>query len=335
MKKRPLTLAIVPGAEDGVGPLLLLKALLPYRNVLDLNFIWCGDAASLQIASKNAGIDVSFSKTSLAVTLDGGPSMSIAQDFFATATLKRQAQFLEHGVSLAMHHRVDALVTGPVDKACLEFLDGGNYRGQTEYLSAHLAKGKHKPMMVFMGAPFLLSLLTVHVPLKDVSNHITKDFLIDHLSSITAYASAIRQKPKEEIKVAILGLNPHAGEDGLLGKEEQQLFLPAIAHMKERGYKLSGPLAADGFFAYCHLRPKDDVPDVIVAAYHDQGLIPYKLLTKGAAVNVTLGLSVPRVSPAHGTAYALRKNLACPKSTEMAIKTAISLATLSLYRPLE
>lgn len=327
MTKPVLRIAIAPGAENGVGPELLLKALLDYKNASHLNFYWCGDAKSLLNATKHTNIAVKIKKDSLEAAIEDGPYVSFTKDEPETSTLKRQAIFLNHAVMLAKNNEVDALVTGPVDKACLQFLDAGNYRGQTEFLSAHLASSSHQPLMVFMGAPFLLSLLTGHMPIKDVSRHISIDQLISHISAISTYASIIGQKPKEKIKIAMLGLNPHAGEGGLLGREEEDIFAPAIKHFVKLGYQISGPLPADGFFAYYHQITKDNRPDVVIAAYHDQGLIPYKLISEGAAVNVTLGLSVPRVSPAHGTAYDLaHKNLACPRSTKMAIKTAIRLA---------
>jgi 4-phospho-D-threonate 3-dehydrogenase / 4-phospho-D-erythronate 3-dehydrogenase len=327
MTKPLLRIAVVPGAENGVGPELLLEALLPYKNASHLSFSWCGDVASLLIASKYTGIAVKLKEDSLEAAIENGPRVKFTENLASTSALERAALFLKHAVMLAKNNEVDALVTGPIDKASLQFLDGGHYRGQTEFLAAHLAKGSHKPLMVFMGGPFLLSLLTVHLPLKEVSRHISFDDLISHISSISAYASMIRQKPQEKIKMVILGLNPHAGEDGLLGQEEEDIFTPAILHFTKRGYDISGPLPADGFFAYYHRMPKDEQPDVVIAAYHDQGLIPYKLLTEGQAVNVTLGLNVPRVSPAHGTAYAIaHNNIACPKSTAMAIETAIKLA---------
>ncbi len=129
------------------------------------------------------------------------------------------------------------------------------------------------------------------------------------------------------MSIAVLGLNPHAGEGGLIGHEEQEIITPAIAAAQAKGINVHGPIPADGFFGYYHLIKKSALPDVVVAMYHDQGLIPYKLLAAGNAVNVTLGLTIPRVSPAHGTADDLvGKNLACRASTLQAIKTAILLA---------
>jgi 4-hydroxythreonine-4-phosphate dehydrogenase len=191
----------------------------------------------------------------------------------------------------------------------------------------HLNAQGQKPFMAFLGGPFILTLLTTHQPLASVSRTLTSESIVEHLTAVARYGQKITKKP--HLKITVLGLNPHAGEGGILGSEEDQIILPAIQHANKLGLDVVGPVSADGFFAYFHKIPKERLPDVVVAMYHDQGLIPYKLLTKGVAVNVTFGLKVVRTSPAHGTATQLtEKNLACVKSTKMALKTAIKLAML-------
>ena len=128
------------------------------------------------------------------------------------------------------------------------------------------------------------------------------------------------------IRIAVLGLNPHAGESGLLGFEEEEIIKPALEMARDRGLMVDGPLPADGFFGYLHQRSHEELPHAVVAMFHDQGLAPYKLLARGCAVNATLGLSVPRTSPAHGTAYDLiGTDRACHLSAKKAIEAAIDL----------
>ncbi|HXW53724.1 MAG TPA: 4-hydroxythreonine-4-phosphate dehydrogenase PdxA [Myxococcota bacterium] len=323
-------MAIIPGASDGVGPELLLKAL---TNLCEANveFLWCGDKASLQLASDRARIAIDFFDSNKA-KLDKGPILQFFDEAFGASVLEAQANFIKKGVTLAKNHQVDALVTGPIDKACLRYLDDGNDHGQTEYFSRHLAApAHHRPLMAFMGGPFLMSLVTTHVPLRSVAHEIHGDVLLKHIESVAAMSAPIVGKEPNELRIAVLGLNPHAGEGGLIGEEEQEIMLPTIKKAQDKGLKVSAPLPADGFFAYFHRMDKDFLPDIVIAMYHDQGLIPYKLLAQGCAVNVTLGLTIPRVSPAHGTASNLTgKNLACPKSTQNALETALLLSRLRM-----
>jgi 4-hydroxy-L-threonine phosphate dehydrogenase PdxA len=324
--KKTLNLAITPGAEDGVGPELLLTALSQLKNRDFLNYFWCGDLRSLRIAIERTGIVITFSDTKRA-QINGGPTLYFFDDIPTLSLLERQAQFLQKSVELATKKVVDAIVTGPIDKACLMYLDDNLHKGQTEFFAMHLAKNNEQPFMAFVGGPFLLSLLTTHLPLKEVSCALTINSVINHIKAVAHHAAMILNKNIKDIKIAILAFNPHAGEGGMFGQEEIEILLPAIKTVLTMGLKVYGPLPADGFFAYfTNLTPKE-IPDVVVATYHDQGLIPYKLLAQGSAVNVTLGLTVPRTSPAHGTAQNLAgKNLACPKSTKAAIITAIELA---------
>lgn len=320
MKNRIIRLGITPGAEDGVGPELLIKALRRYKHRPDISFFWCGDAISLRRAAEYARCSLRFHDDH--AEIDNGPILFLSADINNSDVMFRQAEFLKIGVGLAVDKAIDAIVTGPVDKSCLKYLDDGHHKGQTEYFSRHL--GENHPMMIFMGGPFLLSLLTGHLPLQDVASKLNAATIIDHIEAMAQHSSVILKKAPRDINMVILALNPHAGDDGLLGTEEKTIFAPAISEAKRRGFSIAGPVSADGFFSYFH---DSSSPDVVIATYHDQGLIPYKLLAKGNSTNVTLGLSIPRTSPAHGTGYDMaKKNAACPQSTIMAIETAISLA---------
>lgn len=320
--KNAINLGLTPGREDGVGPELLLKAINLHNPRDYINYIWCADGTSLKRAASFAHLSIDFISDSSAM-LEKKIPLSFLPQIKESCLIKRQGIFLEKAVSLAKDKKIDALVTGPIEKAALTHLDQGQYPGQTEYFSNHLGTDK-KPMMTFMGGSFILSLLTTHVPLKDVSARISKDLLKEHINRLVHYCRFILGQ--KILTLGILGLNPHAGELGLLGHEEEEIIKPAIKEIKDPDLKIFGPLPADGYFAYFHQAKPFDI---LVAMYHDQGLIPYKLLAKGRAVNVTLGLTIPRVSPAHGTAIEIAgKNIACPLSTEKALELAIKLAKI-------
>lgn len=312
--KHPINLALTPGAEDGIGPTVLLKAIELYNPPDPINYFWCADKESLKTAALKAEVSLRF--------LDDQALINQKNIFFMTVSetdlLRRQAIFLQNSIELAQKNHIQAVVTGPIDKRALAFFNE-SYPGQTEYFAHHL--GVDKPFMAFMGGPFIMSLVTTHLPLCQVSQVLSKNYFYDHLLSVEKHCRLIiGKKPK----ILVLGLNPHAGEHGLLGHEENEIMRPVIHEAKQNGLDIEGPTPADGFFAYFHKLAKKDLPDVVVAMYHDQGLIPYKLLSQGQAVNVTLGLSIPRTSPAHGTATSLVES-PCPLSAKKALEIAISL----------
>lgn len=327
MTKPLMKIAVTPGDEAGVGPELLVDAISRYHHIDSPRFFWCGDRSSLKLGAKRANKALAWLGEDEA-TLDGGPTLIFFPDLASLSLAERQARFLEISIELAKKDLVDGIVTGPINKTALQFLAGGPFAGQTEFFAKHLGVVK-QPFMAFMGGPFMLSLLTTHMPLSKVSGAITEKLLVEHLISVAEHFARIHRKKNTEITIAVLGLNPHAGEGGLIGLEEEQIFKPALSQARNAGLRVFGPLPADGFFAYFHHLSAEERPDVVVAAYHDQGLGPYKLLAEGSAVNVTFGLKVWRTSPAHGTATGLAGlGLACPKSSQMAIKTVIELASI-------
>ncbi len=322
MNTKLRALALVPGSEGGVGPELLLRALQD-EHLLACDYYWCGDKASLDLAAKRSKIQLKFSSTHQA-QLPQGSVIHVAKDLVRSAgEHERQAIFLKNSVDLAQSGLVHAIVTAPIEKAALAFLPGGPWPGQTEYFSHHLGSGK--AFMAFLGGPFMMSLLTTHIPLSQVSSELSSSKLLRHLKQVSEQCANILGKKPAEVSIAVLGLNPHAGEHGLLGREEIDHLIPAIKDAQDLGLDVSGPWAADGYFAYFN---RESPPhDAVVAIYHDQGLIAYKLLSEGTAVNVTLGLSIPRTSPAHGTAHDLvGTGKASYKSTLKAIEVAMRLA---------
>jgi 4-hydroxythreonine-4-phosphate dehydrogenase len=216
----------------------------------------------------------------------------------------------------AQRGAVDAVATAPINK--LAFARAGlPWKGHTDLL-AHLTGAPHVAMM-FWSEPLKVVLATVHVPLRDVARLLTTRIL-GEVIDLTA-----RELPTFGIsspRLALAGLNPHAGESGLIGNEEVQILRPAVEAARARGVRLDGPLAADTVF----LRAARREFDAVIACYHDQALIPVKLLAFGRAVNVTLGLPIIRTSVDHGTAFDIAgKGVADPSSMIEAVVLAAQL----------
>jgi 4-hydroxythreonine-4-phosphate dehydrogenase len=217
----------------------------------------------------------------------------------------------------AVDGRVSAIATAPVNK--LAFSRAGfQWKGHTDLL-AHLTGAPHVAMM-FWSEPLKVVLATVHVPLTEVPGLLTREWL-GELIDLTA-----RELPRFGIarpRIALAGLNPHAGEEGLLGTEETRVLRPAVEAARARGYAVDGPFPGDTIFG----RATRGEFDAVIACYHDQGLIPVKLLAFGRAVNVTLGLPIVRTSVDHGTAFDIAgKGIADPSSMVEAVLLAARLA---------
>jgi 4-hydroxythreonine-4-phosphate dehydrogenase len=221
----------------------------------------------------------------------------------------------------AMRHDVDAIATAPLNKEALR-LAGLPWAGHTDLL-AHLTGAPHVAMMFYADA-LRVVLATIHVPLAEVPRTLTRATL-EATIDLTA-----RDMPRFGIahpKIAVAGLNPHAGEHGLFGREEQDTIAPAIAACRARGVDVSGPFPGDTVF----VRASRGEFDVVVACYHDQGLIPVKLLAFGQAVNVTLGLPIIRTSVDHGTAFDIAgKGIADAGSMIAAVLLAARLAAATV-----
>lgn len=212
---------------------------------------------------------------------------------------------------------IDALVTAPIHKKSMQ-LAGFEHVGHTEYLAKEF--NASNPLMLMVSDRLRVGLVTAHIPLKGVAKTITKELVISKIRilSDTLKADFGLERPN----IAVLGLNPHAGEEGMLGEEEEKIIRPAVVECKKHGLMAFGPFPADGFFGSAQFTKFD----AILAMYHDQGLIPFKALTFGSGVNYTAGLSVIRTSPDHGTAFDLAgKNMADPSSFLHAMFTAIDI----------
>ena len=223
---------------------------------------------------------------------------------FAVESLKAGAQALKEGI-------IEALITAPIHKKNVQGNDF-NYTGHTPFLKAFF---EVKDVLMLMTAgDFRVGLVTEHLPVKDVAANITKESILSKINIL--HASLKRDFNIDKPKIGVLALNPHAGDEGLIGTEEEDIIKPAIREAKQRNMLVSGPFSADAFFA----RGYQSRFDAVLAMYHDQGLIPFKSLAQTDGINFTAGLNFIRTSPDHGTAFDIAgKNRADPSSFIAAI----------------
>jgi len=231
---------------------------------------------------------------------------------------KASLEYIKNSVEFALENRIDAIVTAPINKESTH-LAGSDYPGHTEMLSK-LTKTKNFAMMFDCGK-LRVTLVTIHIPLSDVPGTIDKDKILNSIQLTNEYL--IKYYKIFAPKIAVCGLNPHASESGAFGNEERETIIPAIENAKDEGIDVEGPMAADTLFYYAQQGRWDG----IIAMYHDQGLIPFKMLFFEVGVNVTLGLPIIRTSPDHGTAFDIAwKGIANPSSLLSAIKHAVFMA---------
>jgi 4-hydroxythreonine-4-phosphate dehydrogenase len=226
---------------------------------------------------------------------------------------------LVRAVEAAQRGEVDAIATAPINK--LAFAQAGlHWKGHTDLL-AHLCGIEHVAMM-FHSPTLKVVLLTVHVPLSEVSSRLTPE-LIDRTIALTQ--EAMSRFGVARARLALAGLNPHAGEGGVIGDEDDRVLAPAVARARALGIDISGPIPGDTVF----VRASRGEFDCVIACYHDQGLIPVKLLAFGTAVNVTIGLPIIRTSVDHGTAFDIAgKGVADAGSMIAAVRLAAEMCGL-------
>lgn len=212
----------------------------------------------------------------------------------------------------------DVLVTAPINKATIQG-EGFHFPGHTEYIETCVGEG-NKALMILMNEDLRVALVTTHLPIRNVAEAITQEAIVEKASIFNL--SLKRDFRISSPRIAVLSLNPHAGDNGLLGNEEKDIIIPAIEELEKKGIQAFGPFPADGFFgtaAYSHF-------DGVLAMYHDQGLAPFKTIALDNGVNFTAGLPIVRTSPDHGTAYDIAgQGKADENSFRQAIYTAIDV----------
>jgi 4-hydroxythreonine-4-phosphate dehydrogenase len=314
-------LAISLGDPSGINSEILLKALnkLPKRNI---SYVIYGSKKALEKAKKLTSIDLNIKEIkSISDVSKSGIYLINLYDLDvefgspSKETGKASVIYLENAVKDVLEKKADALITLPISKQWI-MESGFPYAGHTDYLAE--VSGAKEYAMVLMCKKLKVALITTHIPLKDVPSQISKEKII---SKVRLIDREFKEKfGISKPKIAILGLNPHASDNGNIGNEELNIILPAVKTLREDGIEITDPLSPDTAFN----RYKDF--DIYVAMYHDQGLIPLKLLCFRKAINITLGLPFIRTSPDHGTGYDIAgKNIADPSSTIEAVKLAILL----------
>jgi len=307
-------IAISMGCPAGIGPEIIVKALYyfqQYKPEILKKIIIIGDQKVLSKTSFNLKIpipsEVEIDSISYLDVIPGNPTLE---------GYKAMAQYFEKAIKLAKEKKIQAIVTAPISKEGLNKV-GINYSGHTDWLAKEFNVDKY--VMAFYGEKMIVSLVTTHIPLKYVPQSITFEKIID--TARLSYEFLKRLKI-DEPKIAICGLNPHAGEEGLLGNEEKTIIEKAVKICKEEGIPLYGPYPSDSLFYWAYKGRFH----LVIALYHDQGLIPFKLLHFEDGVNITLGLPIIRTSPCHGTAYDIAgKGIANPQSFISALNLALKL----------
>ncbi len=232
----------------------------------------------------------------------------------STETGKLAFQALKQATEDLASNKTDILVTAPINKDTIQS-DDFKFPGHTEFLASYA--NEDNPLMILVNEDLRVGVVTGHIPLKEVANILTEELIISKLEAFQK--SLIQDFNIPSPKLAVLGLNPHAGDNGVIGDEEREIIIPALKKAGEKGILCFGPFPADGFFGSGHYKQYDG----ILGMYHDQGLVPFKSLSFNAGVNYTAGLPIVRTSPDHGTAYGIAgKGLAHEGSFREAIFVA-------------
>lgn len=306
------------GDPSGVGPEIAVKAW--HATGASCPFIWLGDPRHLPEGTE-------FELVSLPHQITGDRFPVLQVDFAADASpgqpdpanAQGVIDAIRRGVALVQSGAASGLVTCPINKAALKTGAGFAFPGHTEFL-ADLAGGADVVMMLACDALRVVP-VTIHIPLTDVPATLTQD-LLERCIRVT-HAALMRDFGLHAPRLAVAGLNPHAGESGTMGAEEMTVITPVLDRLRKEGMALSGPLSADTMF---HAGTRATY-DAAIAMYHDQALIPIKTIDFAGGVNVTLGLPFIRTSPDHGTAYDIAgQNKADPTSLIAALRMARRMA---------
>ncbi len=329
MTYRP-TIAITMGDPSGIGPEVVVKALSDAQLRHRAKFVIYGMNELLTYAADTAEFDVFWWRAPAGTRQPVFPHDVVLidyDDYSILGTALREPskiggeasmRFCVDAIDAAMAGHVDAVVTAPIAKESWK-LAGYKFPGHTE-LFQQRTHARHVAMM-FAGGPIRCALATTHVPLLGVWNQLNIGAVFRPLEML--HHALVEWFDIASPRIAVCGLNPHAGENGQFGDEEERIIRPAIRMARDQGINATGPYPGDTIF----LQIRDGLFDAAVAMYHDQGLIPVKLLGFDRSVNLTLGLPIIRTSPDHGTAFDIvGKNRARPDSMRAAISMAIDLA---------
>lgn len=330
-KHRPI-IGITMGDASGVGPEIICKMFLQksYQKYCDIIIIGNQNLFEKTINHYNFKIKMQNLNQVEDVCLLDIDTLGIINieeqiniDEFDLGKPYKEAGFvalksINKAVELARTKKIDGIVTAPLNKEVVA-LTYKKFSGHTEYIAQILKVRDFNMMMV--SKRMKVTLVTTHIAIKNISKQITKNKI---KTAIKNTYQILIQLGYRNPKIAVLALNPHAGDGGLFGNEEDKIVRPAIIELRKQNIKSEGPFVPDSFFFKYKQYP---VYDAVIALYHDQGLIPFKMLSFGSGINVTIGLPVIRTSVDHGTAYDIAgKNKANDRSLFEALKFAVNLA---------
>lgn len=327
MENKRYRVGITLGDYNGVGPEVIIKALEDERLYRYCSIVVYGQRNIISYYAKLLKVQ-NFNIQEVTDTEKLNPKIpnvincwneqvQIQPGQVTSEAGMRALLCLNTGIKDLIAGNIDVLVTGPVNKSTISE-HHPDFKGQTEHLSKEA--GNENSMMLLVDDALRVGLVTNHVSLKDVTGKIDANLIYNKIEILNQALK--RDFLINRPRIAVLGLNPHAGDNSLLGKEEKDIIAPAVNRAKEKGILAVGPFPADGFFGAHHYSKFDGV----LAMYHDQGLVPFKTLSFGTGVNFTTGLNVVRTSPDHGTGYDIAgKNVASPDSLRNAIFTGLDV----------
>ena len=315
------------GDMNGIGPEVIIKTFLDQRILNFLTPVVYGSGKIISYYRKTLNADslnyhqineVKQAKHGVLNILNcWEENVTIKPGLASLESGKYALKSLEMATADTIDAKLDGLVTGPINKKTIQHEDF-NFPGHTEYLVQRT--GAKRGLMLMISENLKIGVVTGHVPLGKVLSLISRERIQDKLEILEE--SMKQDFGIEKPKIAVLGLNPHAGDDGLLGNEELEILDPLISDLKNQGKLVYGPFAADGFFGSQTFLKYD----AVLAMYHDQGLIPFKSLSFGSGVNFTAGLPIVRTSPDHGTAFPIAgKGLADESSFRAALFANLDL----------
>lgn len=322
-----MRIGISVGDLNGIGLEVALKAFADRRMLKICTPVLFGSAHIVQLHQRTNGIDAFPLNViqSIDQSLDGmlnvlevwQEDVKVAFGQNSENNAKFAIQSLTTATEYLVSNKIDALVTAPIDKHSMQ-QSGFAYAGHTEYLAA-MAKSE-EVLMVMAGEDLRIGTVTGHIALEQVAATITEELI---MGKVRLMARSLEEDLRiQNPRVAVLALDPHAGDRGTIGHADQKIVEPAIAKLKEEGLQVFGPFPADGFFGSTQRNQFDGV----MAMYHDQGLIPFKTICFGNGVNLTAGLPFVRTSPVHGTALAIAgQGKADPSSFCHAISLAVDI----------
>ncbi len=327
MRNNKIRIGITQGDINGISYEVIIKSLLDNR-IYDMCIpVVYGSPKVAAYHRKALNID-NFSFNTIKTLEEANPkraniinctSDSVRVELGKSTSMAGEASYkaLETAVNDLENNKIDAVVTGPINKYNIQS-DKFSFAGHTEYFESRF--NSEGALMLMVNELFMVGVVTGHVPLAKVPELVTKDSILKKINILnnSLIADFLIRKPR----IAVLGLNPHAGDNGVIGDEEKKEIIPAIKTARDDNINVFGPFPADGFFGSETFRKFD----AAIAMYHDQGLIPFKAMMYEGGVNFTAGLPVIRTAPAHGTAYELAgKDEAHPHSFRKAIYLACDI----------